>query len=89
VLDLARSLGMTTIGWNVDPRDWSLPGTRKIVSRVLRAVTPGAIVIMHDGGGPRDETAAAIPRIVEGLRARGLRPVTVPELLGFPPTYVS
>ena len=89
VLDLARSLGMTTIGWNVDPRDWSLPGTGRIVSRVLRAVMPGAIVILHDGGGPRDETAAAIPRIVAGLRARGLRPVTVPDLLGFAPTYVS
>jgi peptidoglycan-N-acetylglucosamine deacetylase len=84
---LVRGLGMTTIGWNVDPRDWSMPGTGTIVARVLRAVTPGAIVILHDGGGPRGQTVAAVPRIVAGLRAGGYRLVTVPQLLGFATTY--
>jgi peptidoglycan/xylan/chitin deacetylase (PgdA/CDA1 family) len=84
---LVRGMGMTTIGWNVDPRDWSSPGTDAIVSRVLGAVTPGAIVILHDGGGPRGQTVAAVPRIVSGLRARGYRLVTVPGLLGFATTY--
>jgi peptidoglycan-N-acetylglucosamine deacetylase len=84
---LVRGMGMTTIGWDVDPRDWSMPGTGAIVARVLRAVTPGAIVIMHDGGGPRGQTVAAVPRIVAGLRARGYRLVTVPQLLGFATTY--
>jgi peptidoglycan/xylan/chitin deacetylase (PgdA/CDA1 family) len=80
-------MGMTTIGWNVDPRDWAAPGTDEIVARVLGAVTPGAIVIMHDGGGPRPQTVAAVPRIVAALRARGYRLVTVPQLLGFAATY--
>jgi peptidoglycan-N-acetylglucosamine deacetylase len=84
---LVREMGMTTIGWNVDPRDWASPGTDAIVTRVLGAVTPGAIVIMHDGGGPRGQTVAAVPRIVSGLRSRGYRLVTVPELLGFAATY--
>jgi peptidoglycan/xylan/chitin deacetylase (PgdA/CDA1 family) len=87
LFSLVRGMGMTTIGWDVDPRDWSGPGTGAIVSRVLAAVTPGAIVIMHDGGGPRGQTVAAVPQIVAGLRAHGYKLVTVPQLLGFATTY--
>ena len=78
----AHSQGLMTIGWNVDPRDWALPGVRAIVTRVLTQTRPGSIVLMHDGGGPRSETVAALPRIIAALLARGLRLVTVPELLG-------
>jgi peptidoglycan/xylan/chitin deacetylase (PgdA/CDA1 family) len=87
LFSLVRGMGMTTIGWDVDPRDWSMPGTGAIVARVLSAVTPGAIVIMHDGGGPRGETVAAVPRIVSALRERGYKLVTVPQLLGFATRY--
>lgn len=85
LIGLAAGLGMATIQWNVDPRDWSLPGTDSIVANVLANARPGAIVIMHDGGGVRAQTAAAIPHIVAGLRARGYRFATVPDLLGFRP----
>jgi peptidoglycan-N-acetylglucosamine deacetylase len=78
----AGGLGLTTIQWNVDPRDWSMPGTGTIVQRVTSAVRPGSIVIMHDGGGPRGQTVAAIPRIVTALRSRGYGFETVPALLG-------
>jgi peptidoglycan/xylan/chitin deacetylase (PgdA/CDA1 family) len=78
----AGGLGLTTIQWNVDPRDWSMPGTSTIVQRVTSAVRPGSIVIMHDGGGPREQTVEAVPRIVAALRARGYRFETVPALLG-------
>jgi peptidoglycan/xylan/chitin deacetylase (PgdA/CDA1 family) len=78
----ASSLGLTTIDWNVDPRDWSVPGTDAIVSRVVGAVRPGSIVIMHDGGGFRGETVAAVPRIIATLRRRGYQFDTVPALLG-------
>jgi peptidoglycan/xylan/chitin deacetylase (PgdA/CDA1 family) len=47
-----------------------------------RAVRPGGIVAMHDAGGDRTQTLAALTRIVRGLRRRGLRPVTVGELYG-------
>ncbi len=47
------SLGMTTVVWNVDPRDWSTPGTDAIYSRVVSATHPGSIILMHDGGGNR------------------------------------
>jgi peptidoglycan-N-acetylglucosamine deacetylase len=78
----ALSLGMDTITWDVDPRDWSRPGTGAIVTRVLGAVRPGSIVLMHDGGGPRGETVAALPTILRVLRHRGYRFETVSALLG-------
>ena len=88
VLSSARSLGLATVMWNVDPRDWALPGTAAIERGVLSQVQPGSIVISHDGGGPRGQTLAAYPRIIAALRARGYRIVTIPELLGFRPVYV-
>jgi peptidoglycan-N-acetylglucosamine deacetylase len=81
VLQTARSFGLTTIVWNDDPADWSRPGTDVIASRVLAQVGPASIILMHDGPALRDETAAALPIILAGLRARGLRPVTIPQLL--------
>ena len=66
----------------MDPRDWSTPGTDAIVRRVTGAARPGSIILMHDGGGPRDQTVAAIPAIVAALRARGYRFDTVPALIG-------
>jgi peptidoglycan-N-acetylglucosamine deacetylase len=78
----ARSLGFTTIQWNIDPRDWALPGVGEIESNVLENARPGAIVEMHDGGGNRSETLAALPDIITTLRARGYRFVTVTQLLG-------
>jgi peptidoglycan-N-acetylglucosamine deacetylase len=87
VLGTARSLGLATITWNVDPRDWSLPGTGAIQTRVLSQVQPGSIVLSHDGGGPRGQTLAAYPHIIAALRRRGYRFETVPELLGFRGIY--
>ena len=87
VLDTARSLGLATITWDVDPRDWALPGTGAIVARVLSQVRPGSIVLSHDGGGPRGQTLAAYPTIISALRRRGYRFETVPALLGFRGIY--
>ncbi len=88
VLRTARSLGLSTVLWNVDPTDWAQPPTPTIVARVLEQVQPGSIIISHDGGGPRGNTLAAYPRIFAALRRRGLRIVTIPELLGYRPVYV-
>jgi len=88
VIDTARSLGLATVTWDVDPSDYTQPGTGAIEQRVLEQVQPGSIIISHDGGGPRGETLAAYPTIFAKLRARGYRIVTIPELLGFRPIYV-
>ncbi len=88
VVQTARSLGLATVLWNVDPSDYTQPGTGAIEQRVLTQVRPGSIVISHDGGGPRAQTLAAYPTIISALRARGYTIVTIPELLGFHSVYV-
>jgi peptidoglycan/xylan/chitin deacetylase (PgdA/CDA1 family) len=87
VVDAARTLGLATVTWDVDPQDWALPGTAAIEQRVLAQVRPGSIILSHDGGGPRGETLAAYPDIIASLRRRGYRFVTVPQLLGFRTVY--
>ncbi len=87
VVQTARSLGLATVGWNVDPSDYAQPGTSAIVRRVLAEVQPGSIIISHDGGGPRGQTLAAYPQIISALRRRGYGIVTIPQLLGFRPIF--
>ena len=77
----ARSLGMQTVLWTVDSRDYLRPGSAAIVSRVLRGAAPGAIVLMHDGGGDRAQTVTALSRLIPRLRRRHYRLVTVRRLL--------
>jgi peptidoglycan/xylan/chitin deacetylase (PgdA/CDA1 family) len=88
VVRIARSLGLATVLWNVDPSDYTQPGTGSLERRVLAQVKPGSIIISHDGGGPRAQTLAAYPTIIDALRRRGYRIVTIPALLGFHPVYV-
>ena len=71
------SAGFTrVILWDVDARDWTEPGSGVIAQRVLSAVRPGSIVCLH----LRPQTAAALPAILSGLRARGYKAVSLPEL---------
>jgi peptidoglycan-N-acetylglucosamine deacetylase len=76
-----RHLRLLMVLWSVDTSDYTLPGVSAIVHTALAGAKPGAIILMHDGGGNRAQTIAALPAIVKGLRRRGLRPVTIPQLL--------
>jgi peptidoglycan/xylan/chitin deacetylase (PgdA/CDA1 family) len=78
---LMTERGMAMILWSVDSEDYTRPGVDRIVQNVLDAAEPGSIVLMHDGGGDRSETVAALPQVIKKLRARGYGLVTVPELL--------
>ncbi|HEY3512982.1 polysaccharide deacetylase family protein [Kribbella sp. NPDC051137] len=71
VRNRAAALGKKIRLWTVDPRDWSRPGTSAIVSRVLNNVHSGSVILMHDGGGNRSQTVAALPTILRTLKARG------------------
>jgi peptidoglycan/xylan/chitin deacetylase (PgdA/CDA1 family) len=92
---LARSMGMISIQWDTDPQDFTVPPTSSIINRVLKGnpynpdkgVQSGSIVLMHDGGGWRGHTLAALPQIIDRLRARGYRFVTVAQLLRVPLVY--
>ncbi|HKG18019.1 MAG TPA: polysaccharide deacetylase family protein [Solirubrobacteraceae bacterium] len=77
----ARSMGMRTVLWTIDSEDYLRPGTAAIVRKVLRATVPGAIVLMHDGGGDRAQTVAALSKLIPRLRRRHYRLVTVAQLL--------
>lgn len=82
-----RAQKMTSILWDVDPLDWRLPGTGRIVSIIRGQTHAGSIILEHDGGGPRGQTLAAIPQYVRTLKSRGYKFVTVSELLGYKTTY--
>jgi peptidoglycan/xylan/chitin deacetylase (PgdA/CDA1 family) len=84
-LQVARALGMLMVLWTIDTGDYRRPGVRAIVKVVVSRARPGAIVLMHDGGGPRRQTAQALPIIIRRLRQRGFRLVTVPQLLAEDP----
>jgi peptidoglycan/xylan/chitin deacetylase (PgdA/CDA1 family) len=70
VVAVARELGMTSLHWAVDPQDWRLPGAAAIVERVTSATKSGSIVLMHDSGGDRQGTMAALRAILPDLTRR-------------------
>ena len=80
VMAAAQELGDRTVLWSVDPADWQ-PGVTadQLVWRVLAGARPGAIVLLHDGGGDRSATVAALPAIIDGLHRLGLTPTVVPS----------
>jgi peptidoglycan/xylan/chitin deacetylase (PgdA/CDA1 family) len=78
----ARSMGFTTIQWDVDPSDWATPGTAAIYDNVTTHAQNGSIILQHDGGGNRSQTLAALPQEIEFFKRQGYRFVTVTQLLG-------
>lgn len=66
--------------WDVDSRDWKKPGAKKLARRVVADVRPGSVVLLHDGGGDRRQTVAALPRIITELKKRGYLFITVEDL---------
>ena len=86
----AQAAGYTIVGLHVDPNDWQRPGSDQIVSQVLAQVAgaqPGDsrnVVLLHDGGGNREQTVEALPRLIAALRARGYSFVTASQLVGVP-----
>jgi cellulose synthase/poly-beta-1,6-N-acetylglucosamine synthase-like glycosyltransferase/peptidoglycan/xylan/chitin deacetylase (PgdA/CDA1 family)/spore germination protein YaaH len=87
-LATAQSMGYLTVGLRIDPNDWQRPPADLIVQRVLEGAantdpsTAGQIVLLHDAGGDRAQTVAALPAIIDALRAKGYQLVPVSELAG-------
>ncbi len=80
-LAMLRAQKLLMVLWTVDTSDYARPGVRRIVHNAVAAARPGAIILLHDGGGDRSETVAALPRIIRDLRRRRYRLVTVPDLV--------
>jgi peptidoglycan/xylan/chitin deacetylase (PgdA/CDA1 family) len=68
---VAAQTGMRPLGWSVDTLDWTQPGVAAIVASVQHSVHPGAVILFHDGGGPREQTIEAVRQIVPWLRDQG------------------
>jgi cellulose synthase/poly-beta-1,6-N-acetylglucosamine synthase-like glycosyltransferase/spore germination protein YaaH/peptidoglycan/xylan/chitin deacetylase (PgdA/CDA1 family) len=89
-LPVAQDLGYFIVGARIDPHDWgelnggAPPPTATIVQRVMADINAkrGNIVLMHDGGGDRSHTVAALPQIIDQIRAKGYEIVSVSDLLG-------
>ena len=90
LLPIPQSLGYVIVGSRIDPHDWGgeqgggVPSAQQIVTRVIEQAQSkkGNIVLLHDGGGNRANTVAALPRIIDQLRAAGFELVPVSTLLG-------
>ncbi|UXY16797.1 polysaccharide deacetylase family protein [Chitiniphilus purpureus] len=87
-IKLLTSKGLKVISWSVDTRDWlaarSFNGDSMIERMAMDYINEEAIVLMHDGGGPRQHTVAAVDRMLGLLKRAGYRFITVDELLGVP-----
>ena len=86
-LPLAQEMGYLIVGQRIDPDDWSLRGgkpipAKEIVDSVLRQADNGNIILLHDGGGDRTQTVAALPQIIDALREKGYQLVSVSDLIG-------
>ncbi len=87
-IQIAQKMGYLSVGLHIDPDDWQRPGTDQIVNNVMTQIATtnpdrkGQVVLLHDGGGERSQTVAALPRIIDGLRAQGYDFVTVSALAG-------
>jgi len=77
----AMKQGDPVLNWSADCADWKRPGADHIARMIIGQATPGGIALMHDGGGDRSQSVAALPIIIKSLRAKGYRFVTIPELL--------
>ncbi len=92
-LEIAQEMGYITVGDKIDPKDWDNNPKRsadEIASYVLAHLPPcaandihcGNVILLHDGGGDRRQTVLALPKIIEGVRAKGLKIVPVYQLIG-------
>jgi peptidoglycan-N-acetylglucosamine deacetylase len=92
-LKTAQDMGYIVVGDKIDPNDWQenpRPKAAEITDRVLAHLPPcgsdtrfcGSIILLHDGGGDRRQTVAALPAIIEGIRAKGLTIVPLHQLIG-------
>lgn len=72
------------VNWNVDSLDWKNLTAEQVMTNILADIRPGSIILQHSAGGKGEDlsgTVQAIPKVIQKLRADGVRFVTIPELL--------
>lgn len=76
---VVKQLGMKSLGWDVDPWDWDKPGAGAIVKRVVSHTRSGSVILLHDGGGDRSQTLAALRQIIPMLLQRKFKLIPLPK----------
>jgi peptidoglycan-N-acetylglucosamine deacetylase len=71
VVDVAAAMQLRVLGWTVDSADYLKSPADALVARVMSQIRPGAIVLLHDGGGDRANTVAALRPLIRSLKAEG------------------
>ena len=79
----------TAVFWSHDSEDWKRPGASAIVSNATSNMYSGAVILMHDGGGNREQDVEALPQIIEAWQNAGYRFVTISELMASDPSVPS
>lgn len=78
-----KKMNIRKVFWTIDTRDWSRPGVDKIVHLATKNVRNGSIILMHDGGGNREQTLKALPQVIRILKDKGYEFCTVDDLYRF------
>jgi cellulose synthase/poly-beta-1,6-N-acetylglucosamine synthase-like glycosyltransferase/spore germination protein YaaH/peptidoglycan/xylan/chitin deacetylase (PgdA/CDA1 family) len=87
-LPYPQDMGYVIVGQKIDPDDWRMTEDQRqrpaqeIADDVMRQAKNGNIVLLHDGGGDREQTLAALPLIIDELRAQGYEFASVADLIG-------
>jgi peptidoglycan/xylan/chitin deacetylase (PgdA/CDA1 family) len=68
---VAADLGMQPLGWRLAINDWEPATSDQLLDRLRQGVTPGAVVLLHDGGGDRSATVDAVSRYIPEIRSQG------------------
>jgi len=83
-IEAARQAGYLTVLSTQDSEDWRRPGTTKVIANSMPRGTAGQVLLMHDAGGDRSETVAALAKLIPTLKARGFKFATVSDAVGLP-----
>ncbi len=82
VAEQAGLAGLRLALWNIDTLDWKTRNAADILAKVKAGAKPGAIILMHDGGGDRSQTVAALPKVIDWLLQQGYALTTLQHLSG-------
>jgi cellulose synthase/poly-beta-1,6-N-acetylglucosamine synthase-like glycosyltransferase/spore germination protein YaaH/peptidoglycan/xylan/chitin deacetylase (PgdA/CDA1 family) len=80
IMDITQ-MGYITVNYDIDSEDWKAQNSKEIVDKVLKEVSDGDIILLHDGGGDRTATVQALPEMIEKLKSQGYEFVTIGELM--------
>ena len=80
VVSEAARVNMELVMWDADPMDWRRYGAQPMLNLLLKAIGPGSVVLLHDGGGDRAQTVELLPQLIQELKDRDYTFVTLDEL---------